>query len=150
MDHEAVGVIEGAVILFCSMPLPAVSSHDGTSANVDGCAPAWYPSVVTIERAVASSWSDWRELRDQLRQQPPTELPEPERSKLGLRTSFELWERGVRMMLMNLRRQFPRASDAEITERLRAWLSEHPGAENGDGSGRPAPERLRRILDGAP
>jgi hypothetical protein len=39
------------------------------------------------------------------------------------------------MMRQNLKRRFPRASAAEIEERLEAWLGERPGAEGGDGVG---------------
>lgn len=54
-----------------------------------------------------------------------------------LRTAFDLFVAGERMMRQNLRRRHPEESDQEIERRLRAWMSERPGAEHGDGAGRP-------------
>jgi Rv0078B-related antitoxin len=54
-----------------------------------------------------------------------------------LRTTFDLFAAGVRMMRQNLRRRHPDASEEEIESRLRAWMSHRPGAEHGDGVGRP-------------
>lgn len=54
-----------------------------------------------------------------------------------LRTAFDLFVAGERMMRQNLKRRYPEASDEEIEKRLRAWMSERPGAEHGDGVGRP-------------
>lgn len=54
-----------------------------------------------------------------------------------LRATIQLHEDGVRLMRQNLRRQQPDATDDEIEERLGEWLSERPGAEHGDGVGRP-------------
>lgn len=51
------------------------------------------------------------------------------------RCALELHEAGVVLMRQNLRRRFPAASDAEIEERLVAWLSVRPGAEHGDSVG---------------
>lgn len=54
-----------------------------------------------------------------------------------LRTAFELFDAGVRMMRQNLKRRHPDADEAAIEEMLRAWLRERPGAEHGDAEGRP-------------
>lgn len=54
-----------------------------------------------------------------------------------LRTALELQRTGIAMMRQNLRRRFPSESEAEIGRRLSAWLQERPGAEFGDGVGRP-------------
>ena len=54
-----------------------------------------------------------------------------------LRTAFDLYIAGRRMMRQNLRRRHPEASDREIDSRLRGWLLERPGAEHGDAAGRP-------------
>jgi len=59
-------------------------------------------------------------------------LPVDER----LRATVELFELGVRLMRENLRRQFPDACDVDIEQRLRHWLHERPGAEQGDAVGR--------------
>lgn len=53
-----------------------------------------------------------------------------------LRATVELFEFGVRVMRENLRRQCPDACDIDIEERLRHWLHERPGAEQGDAVGR--------------
>lgn len=64
-----------------------------------------------------------------------------------LRTAFDLFVAGERMMRQNLKRRHPKASDAEIERRLRAWMSERPGAEHGDGVGRPGewPRKSSRV-----
>jgi hypothetical protein len=60
-----------------------------------------------------------------------------------LRVALDLYEAGEQLMRQNLRRRHPDASEAEIAERLAAWLRERPGAEHGDAAGRPAPDRFR-------
>jgi hypothetical protein len=56
-----------------------------------------------------------------------------------LRTAFDLFHTGERMMRQNLKRRHPEATLEEIERRLRAWMSERPGAEQGDAAGRPVP-----------
>lgn len=53
------------------------------------------------------------------------------------RVALDLHDVGVRIMRQNIRRRFPDASEDDVTERLKAWLRERPGAEHGDGVGRP-------------
>ena len=52
----------------------------------------------------------------------------------------ELHEFGVEMMRQNIRRREPDLSDEEVSERLRAWLQDHPllgvPIEQFDASGR--------------
>ena len=48
----------------------------------------------------------------------------------------ELFEAGLELMLQNLRRQNPQASEAEIAAALSRWLRTRPGAEIGDTVGR--------------
>lgn len=55
----------------------------------------------------------------------------------NLRTAFDLFVAGQRMMRENLKRRHPEESDRQIERRLRAWMSERPGAEHGDAAGRP-------------
>ena len=55
-----------------------------------------------------------------------------------LRTALDLFEFGVDMMRQRLRRETPEATEGEIQTRLVAWLQQRPGAELGDGAGRPA------------
>jgi len=56
-----------------------------------------------------------------------------------LRAALEMFETGLQMMRQNLRRNHPSLSDAEIEERVTAWLRERPGAEFGDAVGRRVP-----------
>jgi hypothetical protein len=61
--------------------------------------------------------------------------------------ALSLYDSALLMTRERLRRERPHASDAEIDRLVAAWIHEHPGAEDGDGVGRPvSPERLRRIL----
>ncbi len=53
-----------------------------------------------------------------------------------LQTALDLFEAGEQLMRENLRRQHPKAGEAEIERRLVAWLRERPGAEHGDAPGR--------------
>jgi hypothetical protein len=54
-----------------------------------------------------------------------------------LAASLDLFEYGCAMMRENLRRAHPGADDARIDALLIAWLRTRPGAEHGDGVGRP-------------
>jgi hypothetical protein len=60
--------------------------------------------------------------------------PTPEARRL--RTAFELFEAGLRMMKARYRRSHPHASPAEIESMLSAWLLQRPGAQSGDAKGR--------------
>lgn len=64
---------------------------------------------------------------------------DPEAAALRLRLALELYETGERMMIQKWRRELPDATDAQIEARLRAWLLERPGAEQGDAEGVPVP-----------
>ncbi|MBK9129597.1 MAG: hypothetical protein IPM13_17695 [Phycisphaerales bacterium] len=52
--------------------------------------------------------------------------------------SLQMFEYGCAVMRENLRRAHPDADATTIEELLRAWLRQRPGAEGGDGVGRPA------------
>ena len=54
------------------------------------------------------------------------------------RTTLALFELGEAMLRQKLRRKLPEASEAEIDNQVQAWLERRPGAEHGDGVGRPA------------
>ena len=54
------------------------------------------------------------------------------------RTTLALFELGEAMLRQKLRRKHPRASEAEIDLQVRTWLDRRPGAEHGDGVGRPS------------
>lgn len=69
-----------------------------------------------------------------------TQLPRD--PKISARQLFDLYQTSKDLMRQNLRRRYPGASEAEITERLRAWLVHRPGAELGDVGG---PIRVRRL-----
>ncbi len=51
--------------------------------------------------------------------------------------AFDLYEMAEQMMRQNLRRRNPGASEQEIEEGIQEWLHRRPGAEHGDGEGRP-------------
>lgn len=55
-----------------------------------------------------------------------------------MKMAFDLYETAEAIMRQNLRRRFPDAQEAEIERRLVAWLRRRPGAEHGDGAGRPS------------
>jgi hypothetical protein len=48
-----------------------------------------------------------------------------------------MFELGTEMMRQKLRREHPDADEEEIRSRYLAWLHDRPGAEHGDGVGRP-------------
>ena len=54
-----------------------------------------------------------------------------------MRATFDLYETAQIMMRQNLRRRYPDLDDEEINRRLEAWRRRRPGAEHGDGVGRP-------------
>jgi Rv0078B-related antitoxin len=54
-----------------------------------------------------------------------------------LKIAFDLHDFGVKMMRQNLRRRFPEAKDEDVEKKLLEWLRTRPGAEHGDGVGRP-------------
>lgn len=64
-------------------------------------------------------------------------MNENEIAAAKLRTAFDLFTAGERMMRQNLKRRHPEASADQIETMLRQWLRERPGAEHGDGVGRP-------------
>ena len=55
-----------------------------------------------------------------------------------MKMAFDLYETAEAIMRQNLRRRFPDAQEAEIELRLVDWLRRRPGAEHGDGAGRPS------------
>ncbi len=57
-----------------------------------------------------------------------------------MRATFDLFQTGQIMMRQNLRRRYPDLDDEEIDRRLEVWRRQRPGAENGDGVGRPVPK----------
>lgn len=55
-----------------------------------------------------------------------------------LLTAFELHTFGVRIYRQRLRLERPEHTDDEIDAAVDAWLRRRPGAEHGDGVGRPS------------
>jgi Rv0078B-related antitoxin len=53
------------------------------------------------------------------------------------RTTLELFELGEAMLRQKLRRKHPSANDDEIEALVQEWRERRPGAEHGDGVGRP-------------
>lgn len=64
-------------------------------------------------------------------------MTENEIAAAKLRVAFDLYTAGERMMRQNLKRRHPDASEERIEALLCQWLRERPGAEHGDGVGRP-------------
>jgi hypothetical protein len=60
-----------------------------------------------------------------------TASDEAERFALAL----DLYETGEAMLRQRLRRESPSATDAELEQAIRSWLSRRPGAESGDAEG---------------
>lgn len=54
-----------------------------------------------------------------------------------MEVAFDLYQTSEEIMRQNLRRRDPAATEEEIEAGIRAWLSKRPGAELGDGVGRP-------------
>jgi hypothetical protein len=61
----------------------------------------------------------------------------PDVLAMRLRTALDLCELGESIRRAQLRREHPAATDDEIEALLVAWLETRPGAEHGDGWGRP-------------
>ena len=59
-----------------------------------------------------------------------------EEAAAKLRTALKMFGLGESIMRQNLRRTYPDAAESEIEAKLRAWLSERPGAEHGDAPGK--------------
>jgi hypothetical protein len=53
--------------------------------------------------------------------------------------ALALYDLGEQMLRQKLLRKHPQASPAEIEALLAAWREHRPGAELGDGEGRPIP-----------
>lgn len=51
--------------------------------------------------------------------------------------AFDLYQTAEDIMRQNLRRRNPTATEDEIEAGVGAWLQKRPGAEHGDGVGRP-------------
>jgi hypothetical protein len=62
----------------------------------------------------------------------------------SFQVTLDLFETGVAMMRQNLRRAHPGASEHEIDTRLHAWLTDRPGARDGDAEGTPVDLSTRR------
>lgn len=60
----------------------------------------------------------------------------PSRARDAFQATLDLFETGLLLMRQNLRRAHPDATDEDIDHRLRQWLHQRPGAEEGDSSGR--------------
>ncbi|MGO4612540.1 hypothetical protein AB4305_02725 [Nocardia sp. 2YAB30] len=56
-----------------------------------------------------------------------------------LRLAFEMYEFGVRMQRMRIRREHADATEAKIEEAVHDWLLSRPGAPLGDAVGQPSP-----------
>jgi hypothetical protein len=57
-----------------------------------------------------------------------------------MQVTADLFKTAQILMRQNLRRRHPEFSDADIEESLTRWRHTRPGAEYGDGVGRPVPK----------
>jgi hypothetical protein len=53
------------------------------------------------------------------------------------RLTLDIFEFGERLLRQKLRRKHPQATEAELEAGIVEWLQRRPGAEQGDGEGRP-------------
>jgi hypothetical protein len=60
-----------------------------------------------------------------------------------MRAAIEMYEVGVAMYTMRMRREHPDASDAEIDAMVNRWSLDRPGARDGDAAGVSASYRFR-------
>ena len=56
-----------------------------------------------------------------------------------MQVAFDLYETAQLIMRQNLRRRHPELDEASIEQLLVEWRHRRPGAEHGDGVGRPVP-----------
>lgn len=61
------------------------------------------------------------------------------KARRHLQMAFDLYDAGKQIMRQNLQRRYPDESDQQINLRLRQWLLQRPGAEQGDAEGTPVP-----------
>ena len=61
-----------------------------------------------------------------------------------MRLAFDLCQTAEAMKRQSLRRNHPDLSAEEIDKRMEEWRMTRPGAEHGDGPGRPAPWRVEK------
>lgn len=54
-----------------------------------------------------------------------------------LQQALEMYDFGIELVRLNLRRAHPEADEREIARLLRDWREHPPGAEAGDAEGRP-------------
>lgn len=54
-----------------------------------------------------------------------------------VRLALDFYEAGEGMMRQQIRRRFPEADPPAVERMLVCWLRTRPGAEHGDGAGRP-------------
>jgi len=59
-----------------------------------------------------------------------------------MRIAFDLYQVAEDIQRQNLRRRNPSATDEEIERGIREWLAKRPGAEHGDGVGRPRKAKI--------
>ncbi len=61
-----------------------------------------------------------------------------------MRLTFDLCQTAEAMKRQSLRRRYPDAGAEKIEKLMEEWRMTRPGAEQGDGPGRPAPWRMEK------
>jgi hypothetical protein len=64
-------------------------------------------------------------------------MPQDAAAAARLRLALDLFATGVDLARQRMRRLHPEWTEGEIDKQIAVWLHERPGAENGDGDGRP-------------
>jgi len=59
-----------------------------------------------------------------------------------MRITLDLYQVAEDIQRQNLRRRNPDATEEEIQQGIREWLAHRPGAEHGDGVGRPRKKKI--------
>lgn len=113
----------------------------------DRGAPAGIRARRPVDAAIVGAWSmvDRATVAAFCHGPPASAFPQPRHATIRcmspadkLRAALELHEVGVELMRQNLRRRHPDASEDVIDDLLTDGLQTRPGAEHGDGAGRPS------------
>jgi Rv0078B-related antitoxin len=72
-------------------------------------------------------------------------MPQDEAAAARLRLALDMFATGERLMRQRMCRLHPEWTESEVGEQMAVWLRQRPGAEAGDGAGRPVRWTSRRA-----